>query len=85
MFSGLHDWVNAAWYTINPQQGAPKEKEVHTSAQTWVQRPRPVLQALLVMGITHAAGVGLFYLIKSPWFMANYDVRLCMVTDVPVH
>lgn len=78
MFSGLHEWVNAAWYLSEVQENDSKEQQTQTQpTQVWKQRSRPVLMALSVMGITHLAGVLLFYVIKSPWTVSNYEVRCC--------
>ncbi|KAH8107140.1 Gaa1-domain-containing protein [Cristinia sonorae] len=68
MFSGLHDWVNAAWYRTTAPENAEKQ-----AREIWASRPRPVLKALLVMAATHLAGIVLFYLITSSWFVNNYN------------
>jgi len=71
MFSGLHEWVGAAWYETT---GTISEKDAAQDAKpAWTERPRPVLQALLVMTATHLGGVALFYLISLHWVSANYD------------
>ncbi|TCD68916.1 Glycosyl phosphatidyl inositol protein transamidase complex subunit [Steccherinum ochraceum] len=71
MFSGLYEWINAAWYkTVVPRS----EEKTETTELTWVERPRPVLDALLVIGATHTAGVGLFYFITLPAVVVNHRI-----------
>ncbi|RPD66113.1 Gaa1-domain-containing protein [Lentinus tigrinus ALCF2SS1-7] len=66
LFSGLGEWVNAGWTLASPPPLGGDEKTEKASAHTsWVQRPRPVLQAVSIMAATHLLGVLLFYALNS--------------------
>ena len=68
LFSGLGEWVNAGWtLAALPSEGDEKSEKAypHTLGATWVQRPRPVLQAVSIMAATHLLGVLLFYVVSS--------------------
>ncbi|THH33887.1 hypothetical protein EUX98_g293 [Antrodiella citrinella] len=75
MFSGLHEWVGAAWFWSSQgasNTGSEKKGTQDPAQPGWMERPRPVLKALLVMAATHLSGLVLFYLITLPWIAANY-------------
>lgn len=74
MFSGLHEWVNAAWY-MTANSATSEKQTTAVPSQIWAARTRPLLQTLLVMTATHVAGIVLFFAIKSPWATAHYNVR----------
>lgn len=69
MFGGLSVWVDAGWTRVQTVEMADRKniKYAHGSTLTWERRDRPVLNALLVMFATHAAGFFLFATISNGW------------------
>jgi glycosylphosphatidylinositol transamidase len=60
LFSGLRSWVQAGWVEV-PISGS---KEGQT--MKWERRSRPSLQAVLVILVTHAWGVPLYFISSWP-------------------
>ena len=54
------------------QQGV-KHQVAAKPATHWTRRPRPVLPALALMGVTHALGGMVFYIVTRRWFIANIE------------
>ncbi|KAH8116816.1 Gaa1-like protein [Phellopilus nigrolimitatus] len=69
MFGGLRAWVDAGWRRA--ERDEEKEKAVE-----WVHRRRPVLDALLVMLVTHAAGALLFFVSWKAWMFHDGFLQL---------
>ncbi|KAL1729247.1 Gaa1-like protein [Schizophyllum commune] len=86
MFWGLRGWVDAGWvgeeveYEASEvkvaqerQRDKTEKKPVVNSTVHWTRRPRPVLPALALMGVTHALGGVVFYIVTRRWFIANIE------------
>ena len=61
------------------QQGAKYQVAAKPTTH-WTRRSRPVLPALALMGVTHALGGAVFYIVTRRWFIANIEslVRVCL-------
>ncbi|KAL1717464.1 Gaa1-like protein [Schizophyllum commune] len=86
MLWGLRRWVDAGWVGEESerrgraeQQGA-KHQVAAKPATHWTRRPRPVLTALALMGITHALGGVVFYIVTRRWFIANVESLITRLT-----
>uniref|UniRef100_D8PVN0 Gaa1-domain-containing protein n=1 Tax=Schizophyllum commune (strain H4-8 / FGSC 9210) TaxID=578458 RepID=D8PVN0_SCHCM len=91
MFWGLRGWVDAGWVGEVAEQGLREEKEGSKEPTVnWTRRPRPVLPALALMGVTHALGGVVFYIVTRRWFVANIEslttrfILIALVASVPL-
>ncbi|KAL1683647.1 Gaa1-like protein [Schizophyllum commune] len=73
------------------QEGQEKEKQVAAKPSVhWTRRPRPVLPALALMGVTHALGGVVFCIATRRWFIANIEslvtrfTLVALVASVPL-
>lgn len=77
LFKGLGEWVNAGWVRevsdVSLEGNRSLEKESKTK-ETWRNRRRPVLSALIIMMATHVLGVLVFNLLCSRRFDENRSV-----------
>ncbi|KIM87206.1 hypothetical protein PILCRDRAFT_815682 [Piloderma croceum F 1598] len=77
IFTGLYEWVNAAWILdeahTEPIKGDLDTKNV-IDKPTWIRRRRPVLQALGILIATHILGLLLFVVITTPMFAEYWTV-----------
>ncbi|KAI0721113.1 Gaa1-domain-containing protein [Cerioporus squamosus] len=84
LFSGLGEWVNAGWMLAAPPLGSNEKLDkvpLEGPGATWVQRPRPVLQAVSIMAATHLLGVVLFYIVSSK--LVNATVVFLLFSALP--
>ncbi|KAL1710108.1 Gaa1-like protein [Schizophyllum commune] len=86
MFWGLRGWVDAGWVGEEVEDsldGKAAEKQVAVkSTIDWTRRSRPVLPALALMGVTHALGGVVFYIVTRRWFIANIESLTARLTLV---
>jgi glycosylphosphatidylinositol transamidase len=78
IFTGLYEWVNAAWILDEAHTEPTKEELDATNGidkPKWIRRRRPVLQALGVLIATHILGLLLFLVITTPFFAEYWTVR----------
>ncbi|KAI0670404.1 Gaa1-domain-containing protein [Trametes maxima] len=79
LFTGLGEWIRAGWADAlsAPIDGGDDDKSEKAHAEQrregpmWRRRPRPVLEPVGIMVLTHALGVVLFYAVSSSWFAAS--------------
>ncbi|KAI4525000.1 Gaa1-like protein [Schizophyllum commune Loenen D] len=94
MFWGLRGWVDAGWVGEDGklgEEGITAEQQVAVKPTIqWTRRPRPVLPALALMGVTHALGGVVFYIVTRRWFIANVEsivtrfTLIAFVASVPL-
>ncbi|KAI0362074.1 Gaa1-domain-containing protein [Trametes cingulata] len=79
LFTGLGEWVKAGWTfgSAAPLGGDEKNEKAAPSGGEgkWRRRSRPVLQPIVIMGLTHLLGALLFFLVSSSWFVSNIKVN----------
>ena len=72
MFGGLREWVTAGWRLVpdrKPELDSTDKSNVR--GEEWERRRRPVLDALLVMLVTHVAGAALFWMQWKNWISSD--------------
>lgn len=77
LFSGLRSWVQAGWVEV-PVSGGKGEQAGAGQTMKWEQRSRPSLQAVLIILVTHAWGVPLYFI--SSWSALHRLVRKSSVS-----
>ncbi|KAK7693461.1 hypothetical protein QCA50_003029 [Cerrena zonata] len=86
MFTGLGEWTDARWYEDLSKPKATDKSVAASGGIILLERPRPVLQALLIMLATHLAGVALFY-IRTSGFAGLHpettSLTLCALLALP--
>ncbi|KLO08967.1 Gaa1-domain-containing protein [Schizopora paradoxa] len=65
MFGGLKEWTNAGWQRTQESSDGSNIK--------WERRPRPVLEALLLMLATHIFGGLVFLLASNGWIPVSSE------------
>jgi GPI-anchor transamidase subunit GAA1 len=65
MFAGLRCWVDAAWIQVSA------DHPQFAGNLIWKRRSRPVSKAILVVAVTHAAGLLLFYFIRTELYLVH--------------
>lgn len=81
MFTGLGEWTGARWYEdLSKPKSTEKPGQV-AGGTTYLERPRPVLQALLIVLATHLAGIALFYIRTSAFAGLHSEVRISYIYD----
>ncbi|KAJ8598060.1 Gaa1-like GPI transamidase component [Rhizopogon salebrosus TDB-379] len=74
LFKGLGEWVNAGWVrevSEDSFKGTGSLEKESTTRDTWRNRRRPMLSALIIMTATHLLGVLVFNLVCSRQFDEN--------------
>ena len=81
MFTGLGEWTGARWYEDISKSKSTEKNEASkaTKGITYAERPRPVLQALLIVLATHLAGIALFYVRTSGFAGVHPEVRISFI------
>ncbi|KAG0699646.1 Gaa1-like protein [Suillus ampliporus] len=73
LFKGLGEWVNAGW-VCEVSEASVKGDETDKPSpakDTWKNRRRPLLSALIIVIATHVLGVLVFNLVCNRWFDEN--------------
>ncbi|KAL1762285.1 Gaa1-like protein [Schizophyllum commune] len=90
MFWGLRGWVDAGWVDVGWVGEEVEEEGLAEPTTHWTRRLRPVLPALALMGVTHALGGVVFYIVTRQWFIANIEslitrfTLIALVVSVPL-
>ncbi|KAI0079873.1 Gaa1-domain-containing protein [Panus rudis PR-1116 ss-1] len=76
LFAGLDEWSHIRWYQKPADRTEDAKAENHDVSGTtsWVERPRPVLHALLIALSTHLAGAGVFYIRTRTWAIRHAEL-----------
>lgn len=62
LFSGLRSWVRAGWVEVPVRAQEGKVKD--SSAMKWERRGRTSLRAILIVLLTHACGIPLYFILS---------------------
>ena len=82
LFAGMGEWAAARWTRMDVGTEEKEKEEVVgervdslTQPRTkWVERPRPILPALLVIAFTHVLGIALFFVCTRTGMLSSGKV-----------